>query len=775
MTNDAEAGPPRVFLSYSRADQPKVAKLAAALEARGISLWWDRALEGGAAFADVIEAELARADRCIVAWSKSAAQSHWVRDEAGWARDRGRLVPVRLDSSEPPLGFRQVQAIDLSHWHGRADAPEIDALVSAIGQPAAAPAKAPRRRLPVAAIAGVVALLLAGLGYAGWRQFGAAGPEAPAAAPKATAAAVAVLPFADMSARRDQAYFADGIAEEITMRLARDGRLKVLGRATAASLKDRAADMAFIRGTLGVGHLLEGSVREAEGRLRIAVRLVDTRDGAERWAETYDRKSGDIFAVQDEVAAAVAQRLALDLSAGPGAAASPDNPHRVTSPENYRRYLLGRSLLRERTPTSIQRASAILNEVVKNDPDFAPGHASAGEAYGLLYSYGLLPSAEAGARMSAATERALALDPSLGTAWLMRAFHAGMAGRFEDAVRLARRAVELDPDNPDVLGPASGVLVAWLVPGAVPEALGWAEKAVTLDPLLIQPQIALQNIYWLAQDATAARTALARFEAVSVRDDARHRLSILNAVNFESPVEVIRRYRARQATTVTGPIRGGHAWAFASLQDRDSLREELNTPLDYPEEQALVQGLRSYDAFLARSDAGLTKTEFATGVMLVKGTLGRHAELVAFLRKTFPGSRVPDLGVEPLSTQALAHAASAFAAIGDQATADLYLSAARGQLKRMQEAGVAPEVLALSAATIEMAAGRRADAVRHLQISSRLKGQLQNFCYFPDWLAAQPFWAPLRSEPGYAEVLDHCRKLINTQRAELGLPPAALP
>ena len=105
---------PRVFLSYARTDRPRVAKLAEALAAAGLSVWWDTAIETGSRFSTEIERELNAADVVVVAWSAASVTSAWVLDEAGAGRDRGRLVPVQLDDTAPPLGFRQYQATDLS-------------------------------------------------------------------------------------------------------------------------------------------------------------------------------------------------------------------------------------------------------------------------------------------------------------------------------------------------------------------------------------------------------------------------------------------------------------------------------------------------------------------------------------------------------------------------------------------------------------------------------------------------------------------------------------
>ena len=103
-----------IFLSYARADQPRIEKLAAALEEAGYSVWWDRHIKGGAEFSKDIEEAIAASKAVIVVWSQHSAESEWVREEASYARDHHKLVPVRIDDTPPPFGYRQRQAIDLS-------------------------------------------------------------------------------------------------------------------------------------------------------------------------------------------------------------------------------------------------------------------------------------------------------------------------------------------------------------------------------------------------------------------------------------------------------------------------------------------------------------------------------------------------------------------------------------------------------------------------------------------------------------------------------------
>lgn len=176
-----------LFLSYARIDVDKVGPLAAALEHDGFTLWWDRHLTGGQAFAEAIERQLDSADVIIVCWSKSSVQSDWVRDEAAVGRDKGRLVPVSIDGCLPPLGFRQYHTIDLSGWNGQATSGALDPLraaiaglvdgttsarpVAPVGKPARTMSK--RSRLVVAAACASVILGAASLLYP--RLFGSTG------------------------------------------------------------------------------------------------------------------------------------------------------------------------------------------------------------------------------------------------------------------------------------------------------------------------------------------------------------------------------------------------------------------------------------------------------------------------------------------------------------------------------------------------------------------------------------------------------------------------
>jgi hypothetical protein len=170
----ANGAKPTIFLSYSRADQKAALPVIAALEAAGFSVWWDGLLEGGERFAKTTEAALENARAVVVLWSKTSIASHWVHDEATRGRDRRCLVPVSIDGSEPPLGFRQFQVIDISQSKGRANTAEMQKLVRAVAAlheqdvqlpPPAKPPLITRR----SALVGGGAVVLGGAAFAAWK------------------------------------------------------------------------------------------------------------------------------------------------------------------------------------------------------------------------------------------------------------------------------------------------------------------------------------------------------------------------------------------------------------------------------------------------------------------------------------------------------------------------------------------------------------------------------------------------------------------------------
>ena len=293
-----------VFLSYSREDVGKADALAAALETLGHSIWWDRQIQGGSRFSQEIDQALQGADVVVVLWSHSSVRSAWVQDEAAEGRDSGRLVPVAMDDSKPPLGFRQYQTIDLSGWNGRGKIGAIGTLDRAIaakagrsdaaGQPEAAVPKASptggsdRRRLVTIGafalaliMAGLVALLL-------W----------PRAEGNDGALRLQLGEFKALSRDVPQD-IPDTLREEILSALATDAVI------IASTEQPKAGAVP--------GYALGASVRVTDAMLRFTLRVVEDRSGASVWTGTFDRPAEPIDVAPRQVAVAASQVLRCGL------------------------------------------------------------------------------------------------------------------------------------------------------------------------------------------------------------------------------------------------------------------------------------------------------------------------------------------------------------------------------------------------------------------------------------------------------------------------------
>ena len=336
-TANADSAARTLFLSYAHADESDARRLAAALQNAGYTVWWDAMVEGGAAFSKSITDALDTADAVLVLWSARSIESDWVRDEAAEGRDRHRLVPLSLDGSPPPLGFRQYQTIDLSHWRGRRAAPEFRAIERAIGAVAGHPVAPAVERGPAisrrALVLGGTAAATAVAGGGAWLAWDngllGGGP---------VSLSVAVLPFRNLSGDKAQDYFADGLTEEVRTALTRIGALRVLAATSSERAGENGENLRTVAADLGVRYLLSGSVQRASELVRISVDLVDGRTGFSRWSQRVDRRLADIFAVQSEIAAMVARAMSVQVETARPA------PGGTTNVAAYEHFLQGRAL-----------------------------------------------------------------------------------------------------------------------------------------------------------------------------------------------------------------------------------------------------------------------------------------------------------------------------------------------------------------------------------------------------------------------------------------------
>jgi eukaryotic-like serine/threonine-protein kinase len=342
------------------------------------------------------------------------------------------------------------------------------------------PVKARSRHLSVWS-AGVAVLLLvaAALGFWYWHR-----PKDTRVGPPT----IAVLPFVDMSAGKDQEYFSDGLADELINNLARIPEVRVTARTSSFQFKGRNEDLRSIGQKLNVASILEGSVRKDADRVRITLQLINVLDGFHVWSETYDRGTSDIFAVQEEIARSVANALRVTLL--PGRVYSP----RATNPQAYNAYLQGRYFQQRGTTEDIRRAAGYYQQALSLDPNFPPAWAWLSSAYSVLANSGDIPTQQGYQKSREAVEHALRLDPQSADAHrVLGNIKLDWDWDWSGAEVEYRRALELEPNSIGVL--SSMARVSYLF-GRCTDALLFARRTVELDPMRASTHVSLAGAIW---------------------------------------------------------------------------------------------------------------------------------------------------------------------------------------------------------------------------------------------------------------------------------------
>jgi serine/threonine protein kinase/tetratricopeptide (TPR) repeat protein len=251
-------------------------------------------------------------------------------------------------------------------------------------------------------------------------------------------ASIAVLPFANLSADKENEYFSDGLAEEILIALSQVEGLRVAARSSSFSFKGKNTEMSEIASKLRVANILDGSVRRAGNRVRVTVQLVDARNGFQLWSERYDRQMEDIFEVQDEIARAIADQLKVTLGAGVKPA--------TKNLEAYELYLKGRHLCVQRMISTVRLGMKCFEQAIELDPGFALAYSGLADCYGILRVYGWISYEEGKEPALAAMTKAFALAPELWEVNFSRAFYIFYFVRnWRESGPYFKKAVELNP------------------------------------------------------------------------------------------------------------------------------------------------------------------------------------------------------------------------------------------------------------------------------------------------------------------------------------------
>ncbi|MEO6080495.1 MAG: TIR domain-containing protein [Steroidobacteraceae bacterium] len=385
---------PTVFISYASQDAALANAVVVAVEQSGITCWIaPRDVEPGALYADEIIRAINDCIVVVVVLSAQSIASHHVGKELERASSkRRRIIALRTDTTALPRAFEYF--LSESQW--------IDVGTGGIEPAAAKLAEAIHRH------------------HGSSLESSIDGSRTGAVARKITSTtespterlpSIAVLSFANMSGDKEQEYFSDGLAEEIINALTQIAGLKVIARTSAFAFKGQNTDIRRIAETLGVTHVLEGSVRRSGNRIRVTAQLITATDGTHLWSERYDRELADVFAVQDEISAAISNALKLRFS--PQAAAKPR--HTPTLPA-YEALLKARHFHWKQTAESMEQAKLFYEQAIALDPQYALAHSDYAEYLFGRAVMGLSPMRKVAPLIRNAAQRALALDPSLADA-----------------------------------------------------------------------------------------------------------------------------------------------------------------------------------------------------------------------------------------------------------------------------------------------------------------------------------------------------------------------
>jgi TolB-like protein/Tfp pilus assembly protein PilF len=300
-----------------------------------------------------------------------------------------------------------------------------------------------------------------------------------ASAPELPVKSIAVLPFDNLSRDPDNAFFAEGVQDEILTRLAKVADLKVIARTSTKKFTSAPDDLRDVAKQLGVTNILEGSVQKANDQVRVNVQLINALTNAHLWAEIYDRKLTDIFAVESDIAKTIADQLQAKLTGSEKQMIAAQPTSDTTAYELYHK---GRSLWGKRTGDNIPKAIAYYEQAIARDPNYALAYAGLAKAYILLPFYTGADRLNAGSKAKEAALKALSLDPNLAEA------HAALGKVFffreidlAGANREYKRAIELNPNDADAHHWFGNDTLAAL--GQFEEAIAEGKRAIELDPL----------------------------------------------------------------------------------------------------------------------------------------------------------------------------------------------------------------------------------------------------------------------------------------------------
>jgi TolB-like protein/Tfp pilus assembly protein PilF len=542
-----------LFISYASSDAAVAQKVCSALETAGFPCWMaPRNVQPGAQYADAIVGAINDARAVVLVLSASAVDSSHVGREVERAASKHKqIIALRIDAA--PLNRSLEYFLGESQW---IDVPAVG-MTAALTRLTEAVGRAPempmylnpadtrpvrtriiRDRLALAAVAVIGAGAIVVLGLHPWQSHhdAASAPVASAIPGASTGAtprvsnsgeAIAVLPFTDMSEKKDQEYFADGMAEELLDLLVKIPRVKVIGRTSSFQFKGKSEDLRAIGAQLGATYVVEGSVRKAGARVRVTAQLIDARSGEHRWSESYDQDFGDILSLQDEIATGIARALQLSIDANESAP-----QQRLPSAEAYALYLRGLLAQDRQGFESLDEAVRDFQQALSLSPAFpraaealARTHVDQGFDEAVL-------SRDAWRSAREAAQKALRIDPRSATAHaVLGLVHGEEEFDWNAADAEFHQALELNPRDSAALTYAAILAGAR---GLQAESQKLFNASVAVDPLNPYTQQHIGQMLLAAGDYAGAKRALRKSIAINAAFDGNHyQLSKIDLANGE--------------------------------------------------------------------------------------------------------------------------------------------------------------------------------------------------------------------------------------------------
>ena len=575
---------------------------------------------------------------------------------------------------------------------------------------------------------------------------------------------IAVLPFADMSPDKDQEYFSDGLSEEILNLLAQIRDLRVIGRTSSFAFKGRNVDLREIGETLGVSHLLEGSVRKAGDDLRITAQLIHVDDGSHLWSDSYDRRLENVFAIQTEIAEAIADALRVSL-VGPDEAAPV--AHAAASMPVYERFLQARRLIEWRGRTGLEAARDLLDEALELDPDYAPAHAAAAQAVLLLAdepgSYGDIPLDQAVAQAQPLIDRALELNPQLAEAHAVQGLLFQAQRNFVRSDAALIRALELNPSQSDALNWHAINLGAT---GRLREALAARRRVAEINPLdgINMSNLAvLHTISGAPADAIAVAQRIQRGFPDNPTGFMRQAEALLSAGRLAEARALAE--RALVLAPEMAFLQRSIGRVFYAVGDFDRV---LALPAANQQGLALLALGRIDEALAAareRSAAAPDNYDATYRLLRTLSLAGRHDEVLAVYREGWEDLAEMEAAFGyDAGTSELAPIAAAQRVLGRHKTLAETLQHWGERLTYMREQGYAGSEFRFIEASHLALAGEREEALAALTEAIDLG-------YRDPLLGIDPAFADLHDDPAFQAQVERMIELINIERAKLGMEP----